>query len=91
MRQISGPPTIFMTSNVVTNLFHKNLVPHRGSANWPKMDKFENLSIIYCSKSKLKGGQFILKMPTFVFWAPYLEICQSAHNHTKSELKGGSF
>ena len=28
----------------------------RGSANRPKMDQFENFSIIYCTKSKFKWG-----------------------------------
>ena len=60
---------------------------NRGSANRPKMDQFENFSIIYCTKSKLKGEQFNEKMPTLVFWAPYCGpfwtywgVCQSAQN-----------
>ena len=45
------------------NFYEKNCQfivwdPNRGSANWPKMDKFEKFSIIYCTKLKLKGGQF---------------------------------
>ena len=82
-----------MTSNVVANLFHKYLgtilravLKNKGSANRPKWTNLK-IFIIYCTKSKLKGGQFIEKMPTFVFWAPYcgpfwtyLGVCQSAHN-----------
>ena len=63
--QILGPPGIFMTSNVVAHLYISIWGPilraiwkNRGSANQPKMDQIENFSIIYCTKSKLKGGQF---------------------------------
>ena len=45
---------------------------NRGSANWPKMDKFENISIIYCTKSKLKGGQFNEKNANSCILGPML-------------------
>jgi hypothetical protein len=57
--QISGPPTIFMTGNVVANLFH---IPFWKIGSLPigqtKMDRFENFSTISYTISKLKGGQF---------------------------------
>ncbi len=34
------------------------VLKNRESANWLKMDQFENFSSISCTKSKLKGGQF---------------------------------
>ena len=60
---------------------------NRGSANRPKMDKFENFSTISCSKSKLKGGQFNEKNANScilgpILWAvlDILGVCQSAQN-----------
>ena len=61
---------------------------NRGSANRPKMDQFENFSIIYCTKSKLKGGQFYEKNANSCILGPILwavldilrGVCQSAHN-----------
>ena len=45
---------------------------NRGSANRPKMDQFENFSIIYCTKSKLKGGQFNEKNANSCILGPIL-------------------
>lgn len=45
---------------------------NRGSANRPKMDQFENFSIIYCTKSKLKGGQFYEKNANSCILGPIL-------------------
>ena len=43
-----------------------------GSANRPKMDKFENFSTISCSKSKLKGGQFNEKKCQLLYFGPHI-------------------
>ena len=45
---------------------------NRGSANRPKMDQFENFSIIYCTKSKLKGEQFNEKNANSCILGPIL-------------------
>ena len=61
---------------------------NRGSANRPQMDKFENFSITYCTKSKLKEGQFNEKNANSCIFGPILwafltywgGVCQLAHN-----------
>ena len=49
-----------------------NVLKNRGFANQPKMDNFENFSIIYSSKSKLKGGQFFEKHVNSCILGPIL-------------------
>ena len=75
----------------------------RFNLSYSEMDKFGKFSIINCTKYKLKGGQFIAKMPIFVFWVPHCGRFWSANqprmdrfenfstlSYTKLELKGGS-
>ena len=57
------------------------------SANRPYLAHFQNLSTIYCTKPKLKGGPFYENLPTCVFGAPQFGpfhtnggVCQSAIN-----------
>ena len=94
MWKILGPPAIFMTKNVVANLHHKYLGPHFaghfekwGSANRPKMDQFENFSIIYCTKSKLKGGQFNENKSQLLYFRPHIVGRLGAINPELSNFK----
>ena len=58
---------------IANSLFRApNCRPFGGSANRPKMDQFENFSIIYCTKSKLKGGQFFEKNANSCILGPIL-------------------
>ena len=86
---ISGPPAIFMTSNVVANLFLNYLVPHIAhcgpfwtywgvcqSAHNPPIWKIFNF---FLHKIRIKRGSVLWKkFPTHVFrvpfWGPFGKI-----------------
>ena len=42
-----------------------------GSADRPKMDKFENFQSFIAQNPNWMGDSLMKKMPTLVFWAPY--------------------
>ena len=75
VRLISGPPPpcdIYNQQCSCKPLFMgiwgpilRAVLKNKGSANQPKMDKLKKISIIYFTKSKLKGGQLIEKNANF--------------------------
>ena len=58
--------------NIDNSLFGASNWRNRGSANRPKMDQFENFSIIYCTKSKFKKGQFNEKKCQLLYFGPHI-------------------
>ena len=91
--QISDPPLIFMTSNVVANVFHKYLEPHIVGRfghiveGLPIGPQWTNLKIFQFFLTQNPISIFLWKkLPTYVFEAPFAGrfekwgVCQSAQN-----------
>ena len=63
MWQISGPPCDIYDQQSFISIWGigGHLGHIQGSANWPRMDRFENFSTFSHTKSELKGGLFYEK------------------------------
>ena len=87
MWQISGPPAIFMTGNVVAYLFHKYLGPHIAVCQLAQNGPILKFSKIFLHKIQIQRGSILWKNCQLMFLRPHFGgcfekwgVCKSAQN-----------